>query len=348
MMRRKHWVIAVAIPLLLVVGDIVYWRIAAERLQTGFHAWVTEQTARGWDFGSASLSMGGWPRAATVTVPNLTLRHRGKMIPGEMDLAAAGITLSVSLFNPTVLRLSLTGPLHVRVGAAPDMIVSGDDASVSVPLRESGPWSLALHASSLRLGPATGAWQVTLGLLNAEAEIAADAGTDQSAPAATFAITSEAIALPAGIKWPLGSNIASLFVEGSLNGPLPKARDIAGWAEAWRDGGGSLEIKRLTIGWGPLGLTSAATLALDEQLQPMGSGSGRIVGYAETLDRLAAGGKLTKSAATAAKAVLSLMAGTPDADQPSSVDVPLTIQYRTLSMRQVPLVRLPELDWPAR
>jgi len=102
------------------------------------------------------------------------------------------------------------------------------------------------------------------------------------------------------------------------------------------------------MGWGPFGLTSSATLALDDQLQPMGSGSGRLAGYAETLDRLAAGGILTKSAATAAKAVLSLMAGTGDGDVPSEVDVPLTLQYRTLSMRQVPLARLPELDWPAR
>jgi hypothetical protein len=57
---------------------------------------------------------------------------------------------------------------------------------------------------------------------------------------------------------------------------------------------------------------------------------------------------LTKSASTAAKAVLSLMAGTAVADEPSAVEVPLTLQYRTLSMRQVPLIRLPELDWPAR
>ncbi len=73
-----------------------------------------------------------------------------------------------------------------------------------------------------------------------------------------------------------------------MNGPLPQARDITRWAEAWRDGGGSLEITHLTMGWGPLGLTSSATLALDDQLQPMGSGNARIVGYAETLDRLAA------------------------------------------------------------
>ena len=161
-------------------------------------------------------------------------------------------------------------------------------------------------------------------------------------------MSSEAIALPAGVKWPLGSNISSLSMDGRMNGPLPNTRDITGWAEAWRDGGGSLEITHLAMGWGPLGLTSSATLALDDQLQPMGSGNGRIVGYAETLDRLAAAGMLTKSAATAAKAVLSLMAGTSDTDEPSSVEVPLTLQYRTLSMRQIPLVRLPELDWPAR
>ena len=115
-----------------------------------------------------------------------------------------------------------------------------------------------------------------------------------------------------------------------------ETRDITGWAEAWRDGGGSLAISHLAMGWGPLGLTSSATLALDDQLQPMGSGSARIVGYAATLDRLAAAGMLTRSAATAAKAVLSLMAGTGDGDGPQAVDVPLTLQYRTLSMRQVP------------
>ena len=89
-------------------------------------------------------------------------------------------------------------------------------------------------------------------------------------------------------------------------------------------------------------------MALDDQIQPMGSGNARIAGYADTLDRLAAAGMLTKSVAVAAKAILSLMAGTSDTDQPASVDVPLTLQFRTLSMRQVPLVRFPELDWPAR
>ena len=334
--------------LLLLAAEVAYWRIAADRLRTGYQDWLAEQAELGWDVGSGAPSIGGWPRAATVTVPNLTLRHVGPMIPGDVNIASAGVTLSVSLFNPTTLRLSLNGPMHVKAGDIPDVIVTGDEASVSVPLQQSGPLSVALHTSGLRLEAATGAWHVTVGLLNAQAEIATDSPVDQSQPAATFSVCSEAIALPAGIKWPLGTNISSLSLDGRLNGPLPNARDVTHWAEAWRDGGGSLEITHLAMGWGPLGLTSSATLALDDQLQPMGSGNGHIVGYADTLDRLAAGGMLTKSAATAAKAVLSLMAGTSDTDEPSSVDVPLTLQYRTLSMRQVPLVRLPELDWPAQ
>jgi hypothetical protein len=304
--------------------------------------------SRGWNVASGPVSIGGWPRAAAISLPNLTLRHAGPTVPGDIDVASAGVTLAVALFHPTDLIVSLTGPTHARLAGLPDVIVTGDQILASVPLRQAEPLSVAVSASGVRLEAATGAWHATIGLLDANVSIANGAPADQSQPAATFALRSEAIALPPSLKSPLGANVSSLSLDGRVNGSLPGATDIKRWAEAWRDDGGSLEITHLTIGWGPLGLTSSATLALDDQLQPMGSGNGRIVGYAETLDRLAANGMLTKSAATAAKAVLSLMAGPPDTDQPASVVVPLTLQYRTFSMGPVPLVRLPEVDWPTR
>jgi hypothetical protein len=349
MMRRKYRVIAIAVPLLLVAGDLVYWGVASDRLRAEYRDWLAARAAEGWEVGSAPVSVGGWPSAATVTVPNLTLRHAGSDIPGELRVSSAGVTLSVSLLHPANLSLSLTGRLHVQIGNAPDVILTAGKCLVSVPMVRMDPLPVELEARNLRLEPAQATWQLDVGRLDAQAEVAIDPGAgEQSRPPARFALSSEAIALPSAIKWPLGSNISSLSLDGAVNGKLPGIRDITQWAVAWRDGGGSLEITRLTMGWGPLGLTSSATLALDEQLQPMGGGSGRLVGYAETLDRLAAAGVLTRSAATAAKAVLSLLAGTTDGDAPSSVDVPLTLQYRTLSMRQIPLVRLPELDWPAR
>ena len=78
----------------------------------------------------------------------------------------------------------------------------------------------------------------------------------------------------------------------------------------------------------------------------MGAGTGKITGYVAGLDALAANGILTRSAATAARAVLSLLANPPADGQPEEVEVPMALQFRTLSVRQVPLARLPELDWP--
>jgi hypothetical protein len=185
---------------------------------------------------------------------------------------------------------------------------------------------------------------MTLGLLRAEVTRARPAKPDDVA--GHFTLSAEAITLPDTQHWPLGRTLSSFALSGVVNGAIPMGEGIAKAATQWRDAGGSIGIQNLAVGWGPLGLSGAATLALDDQLQPMGAGNGKLVGYAATLDALAANGALTHSAATAAKAVLSLLANSPGEGEPAEVDVPLTLQYRTLSMRQVPLVRFPELDWP--
>jgi hypothetical protein len=346
MMRRRYWIILAAIPVLLLAGDVAYWQLAVARLRSGLQARVAALRSKGWEVALGQPSSGGWPYAATLTVPNLMLRHTGPDMPGLVRFASASVTLSVPLYDPTSLAIVLDGPQHIQVGPAQDMIATGESIALRTALVVGDTLPLTLRAHELRLEPAGGGWHVTVGLLSADADIALAA--DPARPAATFAVSSEAIGLPATMRSPLGPTISSLSFDGKLNGQLPPPGPIASWAEAWRDGGGSLEIAHLAVGWGPLGVTGGASLALDDQLQPMGSGTTHLVGYAEALDKLAAGAVLTKSAATAAKAVLSLLAGSGAGNEPASVDVPLTLQYRTLSMRQVPLLRLPELDWPAQ
>jgi hypothetical protein len=344
MMRGRYWVFLAAIPAALLAADIVYWRIASDRLRNGLQDWIAAQRSQGWDIDAAPATLGGWPRAASVTVPGLHMRHTGSALPGVFEWASSGLVLSIPLYLPTDVDISFRGPQRLRIGTAPATVVTGETLAAAVPLGQDVPASFTLHAAGLHVQPAAGAWQVTAGLLNARAALSGRGASEGVA----FSASAEAIELPPGFNWALGRNISSASAEGRLNGPFPPGGDIAAQARAWRDNGGSFEIGHLALGWGPLGLTSSATLALDDQLQPMGSGNARIVGYADTLDRLAAAALLSRSAATAAKAVLSLMAGTSDTDAPPEVDVPLTLQYRTLSMRQVPLVRLPELDWPAR
>ncbi len=345
-MRRKYRIILAAIPVLLVAADLIYWQIASTRLRSGLQDWIAERRAEGWTVQSDAFTTGGWPQAATITVPNLAMSHAGQDMPGQLAWQAAGVAVSLSLYHPTTLDISLIGPQHVRIGEAPTLTVTGERLDMAVGLGSQQATPLNLRAKTVVVAPVAGDGRLTIGLLTADATVAPAAA--QSQPAVALSLSTEAIALPATLKSPLGPNISSLAIDGALNGPLPSVRAMPAWAAAWRDGGGSLDVAHLALGWGPLGLTGSATLALDDQLQPMGSGSSRLVGYAATLDRFAASGVLSRSAATAAKAVLSLMADTPDSDTPSAVDVPLTLQYRTLSMRQVPLIRLPELDWSAR
>jgi hypothetical protein len=347
-MRRWLWILVVVIPALLLIGDFVYWRYTVRQLQAGLQIWLTQRQAGGWKTDVDQIAPGGWPYAATLTVSHLTLRGGDPDIPGGLSWSSDRVALRIDLWRPTVLEAAFGGEQRLRLAALPEIPCTADRLQAVMPLRfGEPPRAVDLQARNLRaVVPAAGGTTstLTIGLLQAHGELAPPATQDK--PAAQFSLSAEAVGLPQARKWPLGPTLSSFTVDGTLNGTLPLGHGLTAAATEWRDGGGALEIQHLTLGWGPLGLAASATLALDDQLQPMGAGTSHIIGYAATLDALAGDGVLSHSAATAAKAVLSLLATTPaDSDQ-SEVDVPLTLQYRTLSMRQVPLVRLQELDWP--
>ncbi|HYZ21391.1 MAG TPA: DUF2125 domain-containing protein [Rhodopila sp.] len=349
-MRRRVWLVLLVFVAVLAAGDWAYWQMATQRLRQAINQWEDDLRAKGWEVGAGALSDSGWPVAARVSVANLTLRHGPQTVPGLIEVTAPVVTLSLPVIQPAEPRVIIDGPVHVRVDGLQDMVVTADQLVLGIRLRRSGPAPVSLRGQDTRLEAADGSWRTAVRQLTADASLDEVAGNGQSDRVAEFQVHAEGITLPPHMKWPLGQAVAVLQMQGVVHGPLPAAGPvtpaITPWAETWRNNGGSVEISHFVADWGPLALTGSATLALDEQLQPMGTGTAHLVGYAEALDRFAAAGLMTRSAATAAKAVLSLMAGVGEGDVPPAVDVPLTLQYRTLSMRQVPLVRFPELDWP--
>jgi hypothetical protein len=346
--RRRLWIILLSTPLMLVAADTIYWQMAERNLEDGFAAWIAGRRLAGWTATIRQPMRGGWPLAATLTVPEVSFKGGDPDIPGGLAWSADRLTLRIALLRPGVLEVAADGAQRFRFADSPEIPYTADRLHVTLPLPSSAPpRSVDLAAVNLRGGMPMGSVATagtTIGLVHLHVDYRQ--AQQSGEPALGFSLHAEAISPPPGIARTLGSHIADLTLNGVLDGPMPRARRLADRASAWRDGGGALEIQHLAVNWGPLDLTASATLALDEQLQPMGAGSARIVGYAETLDALAAHNVVSKSAATAAKAVLSLLAHNPDDGSPPDVEVPLTLQYRTLSMRQVPLVRLPELDWP--
>jgi hypothetical protein len=346
--RRRLWIILLATPLVLLAADTLYWRLAERNLEDGFTTWLGERRAAGWTANAQPVVRGGWPMAATLIVREVFLKGGDPDIPGGLSWSADRLVLRVSLLRPGLLEVTADGLQRLRLAEQPEVPYTADRLQIALPLQTGVPPRAAdITAHNLRAGMPVGGdgtAGMTVGSLRLHVEFRR--AVQSGEPATAFSLQAEAISPPPGVARLLGPLISNLTIEGALDGPVPHARSLAERAAAWRDGGGTLDIQRLALNWGPLDLTCSATLALDEQLQPMGAGSARVVGYAETLDALATHGAISRSAATAAKAVLSLLAHNPEDGSPPDVEVPLTLQYRTLLMRQVPLVRLPELDWP--
>ncbi len=346
-MRRKILIAVSGLLVLVCAAGVLHWYLIAGRLEAGFQAWIADRRAQGWSVRTGSVGRGGWSPAATLVVHDFEISGGEPSIPGGIGWFTPRLVLSVDLLDPWRLTIIPEGLQALRLpdgtsvsvvaetlelglsgGTAPDRMVlelSGAGIRADLPNADGGQSAMAVVAAEGRL----------------ELLPSAVAGDK----AASFQFTVNGIKLPSGTRWPLGGHVEVVSAEGTVLGPLPEMAAPRVAATAWRDAGGSVEVQLQSLTWGPLSATGSATLALDEELQPMGAGTGHIVGYKGTFDALGSNGVLTHSAVKAAKALLSLMAGVPGGRERQSIDVPLTLQFRTLSMRQIPLALLPEVEW---
>ncbi len=363
---RRLLVLLVLAPLLVVGVEAAVWLVAARELETGFRSWVAARRAEGWQIAAGPTRLGGWPFAAIVTVAGFAISGGQNLVPGGLAWRASRLALRVDLPAPEKLLLIPAGPEHFRIAGSPEIVLAARSVRAMLPLesRSHGSGHIVVTAADARLGAASlapdlvsAASLVVRAGLSEPAEAAnpvAAAGFDGSpgtiAPARSAVLlrldaTKVAVAhakLPA-----LGSDIALVSLSAAMTGPLPSGPTWTVGLGAWRDGGGTLTVRDFSLVWGPLAVGAAGRLALDRAMQPAGEGTARIVGYAETLDALVADGSIGPGAATAAKAVLMLLARpSATAGAPPEVDVPLRLEDRTLSVGTIPLLRVPPVTWP--
>lgn len=346
-MRRWLWGIPAALLVAAALADTAVWYFTVQQMRDGLADWVAARRASGWTISAVAPAAGGWPVAATLTLRDVELSGGKADIPGGLSWRADRVELRLAPRDPHVLRIETAGLQHLRLSDAPAFEYSATRLELLVPLQadpEAQPLDLQGKALRAHVTVAGGEDSMTIATLDAHAVLHPDAGRGQQA--VSLAAAAGEIALPPRVDWPLGQNVRSLAVEAALDGPLSGAPTLTQRAAEWRAGGGAIHVQHLALRWGALDLTAQAALGLDDQLQPAASGTALVAGYAPTLDVLATHGVISNSAAVASKAMLSLIAVTPADGGPAEVEVPLSLQQGTLSMHQIPLVRLPKLDWP--
>ena len=345
---RRLLLLALVALAALGAGHTLLWRAMASQLEQGWQSWVQLRRAQGWQVEHAPPVRGGWPFAATLALDRLRLDGATATLPGGLGFTAQRAVLRVELPWLDRLHVDLPGHQRLRLGAL-DYPFIADRLTATVPLeRDTPPSSAEFVAERLRIGTPAGGMEVALATLSVSGSSSA---TDtESALELTFA--AEGVNLPPPAPGdPLarfGRRIATVSADLALSGPLPGGRSPTPRAEAWRDGGGTLELRGLAMRWGPLGGTATATLAFDETLQPMGAGALRLTGAADALDALAEAGLIGRRAALTARSLLPLISRPSAGNGAPEIEVPLTLEDRTLTLARIPVLRFPPLDWPAR
>ena len=329
---------------LLAAGHALLWRWMGSQLQDGFAAWAAGRRAQGWQVDHALPVRGGWPLSATLTLPQFRLTGGEATLPGGMEWQAEALLLRVSLPLVDRLVVEMPGRHRLRLGTL-DIPFAADRLTAALPIaRDVLPREAALEGERLRFGIGPGGVEARRIRLNLETRVTAIEGE----AAVSLQGGAEALMLPASpMLAALGRTVQALDFDAALTGPVPPGRSPAGRAEAWRDGGGTLALRTLELRWGPVVANTAATLTLDEALQPMGAGTLRLAGAVEALDAAAAAGLLTPRGAGTARTVVRLLSRVPADGGPPQLEVPLTIEDRTLTLARIPLTRLEPWSWPA-
>jgi hypothetical protein len=334
MRRSARIVVAGVLAAGVAGGHTAAWFYAIRYLESGFALWRAQRQAAGWEVTSGTPVRGGWPLAATLSIPGLTIGAGPSGAPGHVTFHSEQTALALTLQHPAQLEIDLHGTQTVQITPGPVTAFTADKIHVAAPLRRPADATAGtLEVRNLR------SEGMTVGLLTGQL-------TPGDSPALSLA--AEAIDLPPGDNWPFGQHISSASIDVTLHGGLPRPGPMTASAAAWQQANGALQVTHFALGWGPLGVSATAQLALDRRLQPTGTADLHVIGYAAALHDLSARHFITKDASFAATAVLALLARQPADGGAPEVQVPITLRDGIVSLGQVPLARVPEVHWPER
>ena len=337
---RARALVLAALVLLLPVVDWVACLALRHRMRAEYAAWVATVSAQGWVVHSQDVAEGGFPFGATLTLTGFALSGGHAMLPGGLDWHAERVVVSAGLAHPTRLSVEPQGEQIVRLASARAVVFSAERLVASVPLGRQTVDRLALEADGLTAGLVQSRQRQDLQIEHLSLSLQANRRGAGHVTAAA-AIGASGIELPDNTRWPLGDRVKSFECALDLTSPALSGAAAIDQARAWRDWGGALNVHDLRLEWGPAELRAQARLGLDGDLQPAGSGTAVVTGWAQAVDALAAGGSMQTGMAQTVKIVLGMMA--PGGG--GALTLPLTLKDSTLSVGKIPLAQLRAIRW---
>ncbi len=317
-------------------GYTGYWVYLAHRLQAEIGPWAEAQRARGTALSWDSLAVEGFPAVIRL---RFTQARAAAEKPLSYSATAPVLLAQTRLWEVRRWRLSAPSGAQVELpGEAGGVAAAALDGTVD--LGDAGGARIDLAGRALTgSGIAAGVTVAT-----AEARLVLPAGTPASHRDPAFAVSLRLsdTALPVTVP-SFGKEIQTLSLGLTLKGALPPGR-LRDALALWRQDGGTVELTDGTLHWGALEASANGTLALDDQLQPIGALTATIENHNAIIDAAVASGTLRAGDASLVKIVLGMMAK-PGADGHQQLTLPVSLQNDRLYLGPAQIAALPRFTW---
>jgi len=314
--RTRFGLIAGSAIVLLAALWGAAWFLVAGRITAGVAAWGDAERAAGAEVRYRDVTVSGFPLRWQVTLDEASYRA-----PPPLGWSWAGAALTAEIRPWSWRQMPLRFPGRHQLSVAP--------SAPPVALQAARPDGLALIGPDGRLA------EISLDLGEVSVLEPADAaGTRIGRLRLGFApgrqtheidIRGEEVVLPRPAVAGFGQRIALAEIGAVLTGGVPPGHPMVALA-AWRDQGGTLELRRIAVQWDRLDADGDGTLALDDRMRPLAAFALRIRGGPETVDALTAAGVLRPNAGTALKIALTALSRPADNGGPAGARLPITIQ----------------------
>jgi hypothetical protein len=351
--RVKLWHLAASLlggVAIAVIAYTAYWFVAADEIGERIAEWAEEQRARGVTVETGEPAVRGYPLHFEVSLerPFVDYGATGWSWRGD------AITARFRPWRFDAFNLEFRGHNEVRFfdGEAWHDF-AGEIADGTAWLHLDDERRIETVLFDLKEIEVTGPWggdKATVERLRARAARAG--ASEDGAEAAPHAFATAAMEL-AGVRMPegfgeeLGEEIEYLDFDLSLFGPIAESGTATEQAvRLWRDEGGTLELNSFRVRWGPLGIESAGTIALDGEMRPIAALTANIIGYGDIIDALIMSNMIPLGDAFLAKVAFNVIAEKPaEGGPPVLRSVPVTAQDGGLFVGPVSVAKLPALSF---
>lgn len=341
MVHRTKIIAAIAVVLALAGGYVGYWFYVAARLDRGIDEWAAFQRQAGLTVEFERSPVGGFPFSfrATFRRPHIAGTVGGR----RFDWRGPDVEAEVPPFALTSLAFTAPGHHVLDLGAGPVPI---DLAELVVRLGfDSGglPSSASARFAGMQLTLPDGR-SVGIGTGTALLTAPPVPPTSDKDPLLGFDLGADDIRLPQGTALLTADPLGTVKLAGAVKGPMPAA-PLGEALAAWRDAGGTIELSSFAISQATLSIAGSATVALDQQLQPIVAADVKARGLGPTIDLLASQHRLHPEDALKMK----LFVKGAERDAPGGgkeVATGLTVQGGYLSWGPFKIARVPPVRWP--